>query len=177
MILTPSASFNPLCLPTNNFQTKETDARTTMDSTKILDTSQGWSHLHDLCSATSHPLSKHWDDLLLHISRFKEEASEIDRFGHTPLHLVLRHNPPLSVVSALYEAYQDALCLAEAKTGFLPLHVVCSYGCTVDVLRFLISDCHGRWGPKLGPLITTCVRPSDGSDFNMLQCSEMLCSA
>lgn len=109
-------------------------------STKVLDTSQaGWSHLHDLCSAPSHPLEKHWDDLLTHIDRFREEAATLDRFGHTPLHLVLRHNPPLAVVDALYEAYKDALCIAEKKTGYLPLHVACLVGCNVDVVRFLIE--------------------------------------
>ena len=110
-----------------------------MDSSDVLDASRGWSHLHDLCSGISHPAEKHWESLLTHISRFAEEAAEKDKFGHTPLHLLLRHNPPLAVVDALYEAYKDALCQAEDKTGYLPLHVACLMGCNVDVVRFLIE--------------------------------------
>jgi ankyrin repeat protein len=109
-----------------------------MDSS-VLSTSRGWSHLHDLCSGISHPSEKHWESLLSHIERFAEEAAEKDEFGHTPLHLLLRHNPPLAVVAALYEAYKDALCQAEDKTGYLPLHVACLMGCNVDVVRFLIE--------------------------------------
>ena len=109
--------------------------RINMDSPDILDTSRGWSHLHDLCSGISHPADKHWESLLTHIDRFAEEAAEKDKFGHTPLHLLLRHNPPLAVVDALYEAYKDALCQAEDKTGYLPLHVACLMGCNVDVVR------------------------------------------
>jgi ankyrin repeat protein len=100
---------------------------------------RGWSHLHDLCSGVSHPAEKHWESLLTHIDRFAEEAAEKDMFGHTPLHLLLRHNPPLAVVNALYEAYKDALCQAEDATGYLPLHVACLMGCSVDVVRFLIE--------------------------------------
>lgn len=118
---------------------QERTAITTMDTTKVLDTSQGWSHLHDLCSAPSHPLEKHWDDLLTHLGRFKEEAAAIDMFGHTPMHLVLRHNPPLQVVDALYEAYKEALCMAEKNTGYYPLHVACLVGCDVAVVRYLIE--------------------------------------
>jgi len=95
--------------------------------------------LHELCSTLSDPSEQIFDGILEHLEANRADAKETDEYGRTPLFLVLRHRPPLEVVSAFLEAHPDAANAHDRSTGEFPLHVACRAGCHPPVVRLLLE--------------------------------------
>ena len=78
--------------------------------------------------------------LIIYLLLHKDEAGQETDDGTLPLHLILRRSLPLRVVSALLDAYPEAMYCDETMLGYLPLHVACRSGCDVDVVQLLIES-------------------------------------
>lgn len=95
--------------------------------------------LHLLCAQTDHT-QKHWGKLLHHLQSHRHEAAEEEDEGKLPLHYILMHRAPLTVVQALVQVYPEALYCRQSSNGFLPLHVAIATCCDVDVIEYLLKS-------------------------------------
>jgi ankyrin repeat protein len=78
-----------------------------------------WTQLHDACQ---HQDSKKVVELAEQVS---EEATMVDDFGSTPLHIACQSNPPLEVIQALLAVCPQAATDKDIL-GNTPLHVAAS---------------------------------------------------
>jgi ankyrin repeat protein len=95
--------------------------------------------LHTLCARNHDRTRKHQESLLHYIRQHPREASVETDDGSLPLHLLLKGNPTLEVVSCLIAAYPEAVNMAETVQGSYPLHIACRHGCSPDVVEYVIQ--------------------------------------
>mmetsp|Transcript_20049 Transcript_20049/g.29490 ORF Transcript_20049/g.29490 Transcript_20049/m.29490 type:complete len:154 (+) Transcript_20049:171-632(+) len=100
----------------------------------------GWTELHKICYE-ERPSVEHFGFLLnyLAVEEHQDEAKEQDKDGRTPMHLLLRHHPPLNVMTALLDAYPDVVYVQEYLKGYYPVHTACRAGNDVRVVRLLLE--------------------------------------
>jgi hypothetical protein len=84
-----------------------------------------------------------WNDLLEYIQSTPTAAkcrNQVSNSAHfnLPLHEVCRRQPPVRVVNALLDAYDEAV-VVPGQYGFLPLHVACGSGASGEVVTRLLE--------------------------------------
>lgn len=82
-------------------------------------------------------MTKKWDEAVLKIDAYPEEAMVEDRMGDLPLHIVCDSGAPFQVVQRLIQAHKPAL----QKRGFcgrLPLHYAAYSKPSVNVIKLLL---------------------------------------
>lgn len=63
--------------------------------------------------------------------------------GFFPLHYACERNPPTTVCQALIEACPMAVLTRCMPGGCLPVHIACTWHCSPQVVRLLLSADHG----------------------------------
>lgn len=79
------------------------------------------------------------------VSRRSGKFSPRSTGGESPLHILVKYQPPLHVVSLLIRMLREltrGACLPEAeqdRKGRTPLHVACAFGCSIAVVARLVD--------------------------------------
>lgn len=80
--------------------------------------------------------------------------------GMSPLHYACERNPPVKVVRQLVECFPFATLTRAMPGGCLPLHIACTWGCSYEVVKALLTADSGsvRVKDELGnvPLHSAC---------------------
>lgn len=57
-----------------------------------------------------------------------------------PVHLAVTNDAPLEAISAIVDAYPDALRMSSRANRALPLHIACRYRSSLEILNVVIRD-------------------------------------
>lgn len=68
----------------------------------------------------------------------KNAATFRGMYNRTPLHMILRENPPLDIVEILLKTAPETLRMKD-EHGWLPIHLACFKGASLEVVNLLIE--------------------------------------
>jgi hypothetical protein len=95
------------------------------------------------------PLSrKDWETALTVILHSPHYAKRVDPMVGLPLHSAIHKGAPVEVVTALLEAYPDAMTIPN-HYNWLPCHFACCYGISSEGMKMLL-----RCNPDVAGVIT-----------------------
>lgn len=80
--------------------------------------------------------SRKWQRLRAAIFMQKSTIAKCARLS--ALHYACQFCPPLDIIRGLHKAYPRSVFEKDCKQGY-PLHVACKYGCSFDVINFLLE--------------------------------------
>ncbi|KAL3912199.1 MAG: hypothetical protein SGILL_006979 [Bacillariaceae sp.] len=89
-----------------------------------------WDHLMDSC--INNP----------HLAYVKFSSRSNMNKGNLILHEACKHNPPIHILDAIYDANESAVMI-KGFGGYFPLHHACASGASEEVIRYLISKFPG----------------------------------